>query len=120
MEEDRYIIFMYQQIYFLFVYEKDEPLFFHLIVPKIEQFDDSLLIKMIDFTQHYKIAKAIQVGDSIWLSFEYLFLNIVEGDFRIFKIAIKTLSGMFRDWRKDGDNMISSNQIAQYNSGNNG
>ena len=91
--------FSYQGINYLFAYEVNDPNIFHLIVPKIEDYKDELQEKMIDFTMRYKIAKVIHVDNSIWLSFEHIVFNQKEGDYRLFKLAIKILSSMLKEWR---------------------
>lgn len=92
-------LFTYQGINFLFAYEDTDSTVFHLIVPKIEAYNVELDEKMLDFTKRYKIAKAIRVDDFIWLSFEQLVFNQKEGDYRMFKIGIKILSSMLREWK---------------------
>lgn len=91
--------FSYQGVNFLYAYETNDSNFFHLIVPKIEEYNEQLKDKMLDFTMRYKIAKAIRVDDSIWLSFEQIVFNQKEGDYRLFKIAIKILYSMIREWK---------------------
>lgn len=92
-------LFSYQGINFLYVYETNDSNVFHLIVPKIEEYDERLKDKMLDFTMRYKIAKVIRVDDSIWLSFEQIVFNQKEGDYKLFKLAIKILTSMMKEWK---------------------
>ena len=98
--DSRLTLFTYQGINFLFAYDNDDATIFHLIVPKIEEYSEKLNSKMLDFTMRYKIAKVIHVDDYIWLSFEQIVLNQKEEDYRLFKLGIKILSSMFKDWKK--------------------
>lgn len=92
-------LFTYQGINFLYIYESDDSNVFHLIVPKIEEYHKGLEEKMLDYTMRYKIAKAIRVDESVWLSFEQIVFNQKEGDFRLFKLAIKILVSMTKEWK---------------------
>lgn len=92
-------LFSYQGVNFLYAYEASDSNIFHLIVPKIEEYNDELRDKMLDFTMRYKIAKAIRVDNTIWLSFEQIVFNQKEGDYKLFKIAIKILTSMIREWK---------------------
>lgn len=92
-------LFSYQGINFLYAFEADDSNIFHLIVPKIEEYNELSKDKMLDYTMRYKIAKVIRVDDSIWLSFEQIVFNQKEGDYKLFKIAIKILTSMIREWK---------------------
>jgi hypothetical protein len=92
-------LFSYEGINFLYVYESDDPSFFHLIVPRIEVFSDGLYSRMLDFSQRYKIAKVLLIDNHVWFSFEQIVLNIIEGDYRLFKLSLKILVTMFNEWR---------------------
>lgn len=97
--DDKLTTFSYNRINFLYVYDSDDSSIFHLIVPKVEVYSEELKDKMIDFTMRYKIAKVIKVDDSVWFSFEQLVLNPKEGDYRLFKLAIKILSSLLLEWK---------------------
>lgn len=94
-------IFSYSGIHFLYSYQADDPNVFRLIIPKVELYREELIHRMLDFTKRYKVAKVIELDDTIWFSYEQLVFNQKEGDYRLFKIAIKILTAMFREWKEN-------------------
>lgn len=90
----------------MYVYESNDANIFHLIVPKIEEYRDGLEEKMLDFTMRYKIAKVIRVDNFIWFSFEQIVFNQKEEDYRLFKLSIKVLASMLRDWKTPTVNAV--------------
>lgn len=96
---DKLTLFTYKEINFVYVFREDDSNYFQLLVPKIEDYSEQVNDKLLDFSKRYKIAKAVVIKDSVWFSFEQIVLNITEGDFQLYKIAIRVLLAMVREWK---------------------
>jgi len=102
-EVEEQITFLYDRLYYLFVYEKSDPYYFRIILPNIYKIEDekSKYDSLVnDLNQRYKVAKAtISNEGMVWVSTEQ-FVYSREGIDLLFERCFAALKGVIEYFRE--------------------
>lgn len=90
------ILFKYNNLNYVFVYDVEEPYYFRLLLPRISDCNDGNDIGLyryaLELSNKYKVGKMVIINNSIWVSFEQIVMNPnADNDF-IYDMAIRVLS----------------------------
>ena len=74
------ISFIYRQHHYLMIHEEEDPNYFCICLPDVEDSNsitDDIRTKMNQISREYKVAKLIEVDDHVWITAETFVFNYV-------------------------------------------
>lgn len=93
------ILFKQNNLYYVFLYDKDNPNYFRLLLPKIagyEHVNEAELNKLaLEASAEYKVAKLVVIDNQIWASFEQIILDSDAENSEIYNMGIRVLNACY-------------------------
>ena len=94
------IIFRHNNLYYVYIYDSDNPYYFRLLLPRIADYsniDEAKLNKMaLEASAEYKIAKFVVIENQIWASFEQIILDADSENSEIYDMGIRILAACYQ------------------------
>lgn len=107
------ILFKRNNLYYVYLYDNDNPYYFRLLLPRITDYDninEAELNKMaLEASAEYKIAKLVVIDNQIWASFEQIILDPDAENSEIYDMGIRILNACYRrvsDYVRDHQQII--------------
>lgn len=93
------IIFRHKNLYYVYLYDSDNPYYFRLLLPRIADYsniNEGDLNKMaLEISAEYKIAKLVVIENQIWASFEQIILDADSENSEIYDMGIRILAACY-------------------------
>ena len=102
-EDDITISFTYNGLFYIFVHDKSDPYYFRLILPNVlhVQADrHTILDKINDGNEKFKVAKSVIINDNVWISVEQ-FAYSMERINDLFERSLILLQAYINDFREE-------------------
>lgn len=79
-ESQNVISFKYRQHHYLMMYDEEDPNYFCICLPDVEESNsitDGIRTKMNQISREYKVAKLIEIENQVWITAEIFVFNYV-------------------------------------------
>ena len=89
------LLFKHNNLYYVYLYDNDDPNYFRLLVPKIVDYNNNeakLNKYALEVSAEYKVAKLVVIENQIWASFEQIILDPDKDNTVIFDMGIRILN----------------------------
>ena len=110
--EDNTIIFIHNNWHLMFIYDKDDPTYFRLALPRLEvinnNFTYDMIIAAVNTAANYKVVKPAIIGNDLWFIFESFVPEYDTSNAKLFDRAINILERTGAEWRSYRNNMTLS------------
>lgn len=99
-EEGISIVFRYNNLSFVYLYDSNSPHFFRLMLPRLADYngvnDCELNRRSLEISAEYKIGKLIVINNSIWASFEQTILDTDADNSDFYDMGIRILEAIYQ------------------------
>ena len=93
------IIFKQNNLYYVYLYDNENPYYFRLLLPRIADYkliSEAELNRMaLEASAEYKVAKLVVIDHQIWASFEQIILDPDSENSEIFNMGIRILNACY-------------------------
>lgn len=102
-DDDITISFMYNNLFYIFVYDKDDPYYFRLMLPNVLHIQEdklSILDRINKENTKFKVAKSLIINGNVWISIEQ-FVYSMEKINDLFDRSLTILQAYINDFREE-------------------
>ena len=102
-EDETTISFTYNDLFYIFVYDKNDPYYFGLILPNVVHVQENrndILNKMNEGNTKFKVAKSAIINENVWISVEQ-FVYSMERINDLFERSLILLQAYIDDFREE-------------------
>ena len=102
-KDEKRIVFKKDDLYYVFLYDDQDPVYFRLVLPKVDSINNSdieKLKKLFDLSAKYKGGQIYLFDKDVWLSVELFVIDPEIDTSPLYKRALDILKSMYDDYRR--------------------